>query len=955
MGILDPLRRRQPAKQPRGGSGRANYGGFLEQEEYNPELRGRRGLSVFDKMYRTDPDIRRVVWMCMNPIAGGTWSVEPFGGDEATDEDIEVAEATEWALWEFMRPNWTGHLTEALPVGIRSGFAPFEGIWDTVEWNGRKLIAPSCLDLRLPRTIWRWNQDGPKLVSIEQQLPTGGNVVLPAEDLVYYRWGAEGDNWAGTSLLRPAYKPWFFKDRLERLDVIKAERQATGIPMCYPPQNASPEQRTQMEEMLSSLRTSETAYMIAPGPKAEHIDPKEAATLGWTIEMLGHNKAGEGATDLKPSLEYQSDKIAAAFIAEFMRLGQGSAPGGARATADVQQDPFLAAVEGIAGVIETAINDSIVKRFVALNFAVDNAPKLRMSLVDSTSLTELADYVQKLATAGALNIDNELEDYLRNRADLPPANAEERAKREAEDEEDRKLTIEGKKVAMQPKPEPTVPGAPAPKPQPQPKVEPPAKDKKPEAKRFDREMRWWEQVMAIDEIETAIDSARERFEMSAGEPARRLAREMAADALAGKQLTPKVDPKLEEAITSELERLYRTGRATVIEELEAQRPGVTGGAGLADAASRRALARRARLAALSIANRIWQAASRSALSRPGDSAAAQVAGELEAAAALRAEAQLHASGALNQGRIDEAEAHREEIRGSRYTSLLDPNRCTSCATADDDVLRRLNDPVRLAHIPPNPECQGGGRCRCLEFFELKAEAQGYGGHAPEPPEPIVSTEPNAAGEHVHLSGGTKELRELLEDQVAAIEKVHRFPRELDKITVKIADLAKEYGIWKGTYNTVTRKWSSESISLSRSGLEADPPITSLVHELGHHLDAHGFGAGPPHEILVRSGLDEMFSSSDAMAEWWAAIVGSRAYRGLTVQKLSPYWTSRVEMLARSYEQWIATRSGNAVLLAKIAARRGDNANYYWDALDFEPIAAAYDAFFRARGLLGPAE
>lgn len=47
--------------------------------------------------------------------------------------------------------------------------------------------------------------------------------------------------------------------------------------------------------------------------------------------------------------------------------------------------------------------------------------------------------------------------------------------------------------------------------------------------------------------------------------------------------------------------------------------------------------------------------------------------------------------------------------------------CNACARADDDVLRPLNDPVRQARIPPNPDCHGGGRCRCMEAYTLRDE------------------------------------------------------------------------------------------------------------------------------------------------------------------------------------------------------------------------------------------
>jgi hypothetical protein len=956
MGILDRFRftDKAPPTKPRGGSGRAHYSGFLELEEENFELRFPHGLKKLDRMYRTDPDVRRAVRMVINPLIGGTWSVEPFGGDDAEEKDIEVAEETRWALFEHMTPDLMGHLAEVLPVLVRSGFVPFEEAWEHVVHNGRDLIAPKKLHLRLPRSIERFEEDNEgELDHLIQRLPMGGNVELPLRDLVYYRIGAEGDNWEGSSMLRPIYKPWFLKDKLERIDVIKNERLAMGVPICYPPQDVNAEQLQEMEQILGGIRAAEQGFIIAPGPHAQ--DLKElAASKGWRIEIMGIG-SGEATVDVRPSLEYQSDKIAGGFIEDFMRLGQGQGAAGARATADSQENPFLAACEALAGEVETPLQQ-LVDRFVALNFDPERPPKLKMSLVDSTSLNELAEFVGKLVEKEALHPDDELEDFLRKRGDLPPASAEEREERKARAEEARELQAKAAAAPPEPKPGDPRPPAPPPAPGPKPKLEP-AKDEleheQEDAER--REMRWWEELMALDEIETAIDNARERFEAAGGLDARRIAGEMAAAALSGKTLTPKADKGLQNAIYAELARLYRTGRSTVVDELNAQRPGA-GPADASDAESeaRKRLLARAKLAAQAIGGRIWQKVSHTVLNLPGDRAAAQRAGEEEAMAGLRAEAQLHAAGALNEGRQDEADAH-DEIAGARYTSILDRRRCERCALADDDVLRPLGDPVRLAHKPPNRDCYGGGRCRCMEFYELKDEEPGYGGGTAPPEPPLTPPEGpgGLAADHFEIEGGTPQMRDLIANQLDAIDQVHRFPKSMPVVPIKIRPQVSEnvpgaFGSWGGSVDLEGR-WHDEQIKLSAKALRRKPPITSAVHEIGHSLDGHGFGDGTPVEAIMRSGFSEMYSSTPAMAEWREAVTSSQAYRNLIVEG-NGYKETITELLARSYEQYIALRSSNGALLAKIEQRLNEESDMYWSDSDFEPIAEAFDRFFSTRGL-----
>src|SRR5690606_8198914 len=96
----------------------------------------------------------------------------------------------------------------------RWGSAPFEKIFKLAEFEGRQVIILDTLDVRRPRAVEEWLQDGHRLTGIAQWAPgkgraENGRVEIPREDLVLYRFGAEGDNWEGEALIRPAYKHWF--------------------------------------------------------------------------------------------------------------------------------------------------------------------------------------------------------------------------------------------------------------------------------------------------------------------------------------------------------------------------------------------------------------------------------------------------------------------------------------------------------------------------------------------------------------------------------------------------------------------------------------------------------------------------------------------------------------------------------------------------------------------------
>jgi hypothetical protein len=446
MGLFDFLKRPPTDDQPISDSGRAHVSGFLQLEELNALLTGQEGLRIYDAMYRGDPDVRRAVRMAINPVVSAAWSVEAFGGDEATPKDQEVADNLEWALGlgaqgatSPLRPRWKAHLGEALPAFVRWGYCPFEITWTTAIHNGKTLVTPSRIGMRLPRTIYRWLLDEDhELQALEQFLPLRGYVVIPREDLLYYRVDAEGDNYEGVSMLRPCYKPWLLKDKIERLDAIAQELESLGLPVVFPPRAGvtSPAVLADLETKLAALRAGELAYLIMPGPEATTVKDQG----GWTFRIEG--RAGtKGGRDPKPSLEHHRDAIAAAFIEEFIRLGQSGV--GARATADVQEGPFNMACEALGSIPEAECNEMLIPRWVALNYGPDTPlPTLSMSMAEEP-LMDLREYVSELIANGAIHPDGQLEDFLRDRADLPPQEPGARKEIEAQQQAERQAAIAG--------------------------------------------------------------------------------------------------------------------------------------------------------------------------------------------------------------------------------------------------------------------------------------------------------------------------------------------------------------------------------------------------------------------------------------------------------------------------------------------------------------------------------
>ena len=80
-----------------------------------------------------------------------------------------------------------------------------------------------------------------------------------------------------------------------------------------------------------------------------------------------------------------------------------------------------------------------------------------------------------------------------------------------------------------------------------------------------------------------------------------------------------------------------------------------------------------------------------------------------------------ANEAFAEGRDAGYEEYKDEIGSVIYSALLDTNTCEACAGADGE------EGATPADVPdvPNPDCDGGDKCRCVQVFvfadEVKSE------------------------------------------------------------------------------------------------------------------------------------------------------------------------------------------------------------------------------------------
>lgn len=385
-----------------------------DDHEETPELRWPKSVEVYDQMRRQDSQVMSVLRAVTLPIRRTAWRIDPAGADPAVAEfvaenlNLDVkGQPPRPQLRTRDRFSWAEHLRMALLM-LPFGHSFFEQVYridDTGMARIRKLA------WRPPRTIAKVEvaSDG-GLVAIEQAGISARAARIPVEDLVAYVLDREGGNWLGQSLLRPAYKFWLLKDRALRTQSMTIDRNGLGVPVY----EAGEVPETMQTEEAKKYAEDELAagLQIAQGLRSGE-NAGASVPHGAKITMQGV----EGTLpDADPVIRYYDEQIARAVLAHFLNLGTET---GSWALGSTFADFFTLSLQSYAESVRDTTQQHVVEDLVDINFGTTvPAPRIVFDEVGSNSpLT--AEAIKALIECGALTADDLLEEYIRDRNDLP--------------------------------------------------------------------------------------------------------------------------------------------------------------------------------------------------------------------------------------------------------------------------------------------------------------------------------------------------------------------------------------------------------------------------------------------------------------------------------------------------------------------------------------------------------
>lgn len=364
-------------------------------DDYLPQLRGKRAARVYREMADGDATIGGLLFGVESLLRGVEWHAEPADDTPAAEAWAEFVES----CLDDMTHTWGDHIASALTY-LPYGFSAFEIVYRKRDeasgskhsdgmWGWRKF------GYRPQDTIEEFLLDDAGGVQGVRQATNGGQVTIPIEKLVVYRTTSQRGP-EGRSVLRNAYRAWFFKKRFEEIMAVGVERDLAGLPVLYiPAENLIAKDATYeaMKDLVTRVKRDEQEGVILPS------DRDDKGQRLYEFELMA---AGGGSERLNGVLAISrafSQDILGSVLADFMGLGRDAV--GSRALADPKIELWQKALEWIADVIADTLTRHAVPRLIAVNGGPRAlAPEIRHTPLQPTDVAALAAAVKDIAAAG---------------------------------------------------------------------------------------------------------------------------------------------------------------------------------------------------------------------------------------------------------------------------------------------------------------------------------------------------------------------------------------------------------------------------------------------------------------------------------------------------------------------------------------------------------------------------
>ena len=429
-----------------GSYGLRQYGGWI-REEFLPELTGREAARTFREMMDNSTVAGAMLFTIQQAMRKVEWRLNP--SDEDNNESVQEANFVE-SLRHDMSHTWDDLVTEILSM-LPFGFSVHEIVYKyrlgpnpgksegdnepppTSEFNDGR-IGWRRLPIRGQETVLKWffNRNG-QIQGVTQQPWVGSLIDIPIEKFLLFRPTQHKNNPEGRSILRNAYRSYYFMKRLEELEAILFERMG-GFPVMYVPTalldkaagtaQSNPDVAkaastvAEYKQMVTRTRINEQMGMVLPSDPYKDQDGRYTTVRQYEFKLVTPDR-GRMTVDSDKIIQRHTVQMLMTLLADFIKLGHEVR--GTNNLAVTRVDMFYAAIEGWLHAVASVFNKYAVPRIFEVN-GIDESlkPELEPDMPQRLDLDSLGMFIKNIAAAQMpLFPDEELENFVRDAAGFP--------------------------------------------------------------------------------------------------------------------------------------------------------------------------------------------------------------------------------------------------------------------------------------------------------------------------------------------------------------------------------------------------------------------------------------------------------------------------------------------------------------------------------------------------------
>jgi hypothetical protein len=423
-----------------------NYSPFLEvgrtglrrvsgivQEEFLPQLRGRKAVQVYREMSENDAIVGALIFSVERLLRQLEWRVEAASNNP---DDKANAEFVEQCM-DDMSHSWDDLVAEILSMLVygwswhyivyKKRIGPWEKDPKKRSKHSDGKIGWRKMPIRSQETLFRWgfDDDGGIKTMFQMAPPQYDLVSLDIERSLLFRTTTAKNNPEGFSLLRRAYRSWFLKKRLEEFESIGVERDLAGLPVARVPSRyldaKTGTKEAQMvaafRKMVQSVRRDENEGIVLPSEF--DFDTKQQL---FDFELM--TSGGSRQFDTNALIQRYEQRILMSCLADFILVGHEET--GSYSMHTDKRGLFQNALNSISHSIAEVFNRYAIPRLFSLNGVKPNElPTIVPNDVDPPDIMQLGGFMQQMVGAGMQFFpDPELEKFIRDAARLPKLDPE---------------------------------------------------------------------------------------------------------------------------------------------------------------------------------------------------------------------------------------------------------------------------------------------------------------------------------------------------------------------------------------------------------------------------------------------------------------------------------------------------------------------------------------------------